>query len=486
MSFESGMTHGRGLFGSETGITHECGLFGIWGRSEAARLVYYGLHSLQHRGQDAAGIVVKNGETLSRYKGAGLLTDVFSENVLSQMKGSAAIGHVLYSIGDPEYHNAIQPLLFHFEKSSLAVCQNGAYVNAKSLRKTLENYGSIFQTKCNSEILAHIIRRSRLVTFAESVKRSLSQVHGGFAILMMTQEGLFAARDSRGLRPLVLGKICDEKHGDSYVISSETCALDTVSAKYLRDIEPGEVVFINNDGISSEYFTSDRELRVCGMEYIYIARPDSNLQGVNVHTSRKNAGRIIAQESPTQADIVIASPDTGISAAIGYAEAMRIPYEIGVIKSRYIGRTFISPTQELREQGVKMKLSAVRSIIDGKSVILVDDSIVRGTTMKHMATLLREAGAREVHVKVASPLFRHQCFYGIGLPASHKLISHKKTEAQIAKSLGMDSISCISEKGLADAIGIPDSGKCRGLCLACLNGDYPTHLQDFAGDNVRE
>jgi amidophosphoribosyltransferase len=448
--------------------------------------VYYGLHSLQHRGQDAAGIVVKNGGLLSRYKGEGLLTEVFSESVLSQMKGSAAIGHVLYSVGDAECRNAVQPLLFHFEKSSLAVCQNGAYVNAKSLREILESYGSIFQTKCNSEILAHIIRRSRLMTFEESVKRSLSQLHGGFAILMMTPDGLFAARDSRGIRPLVLGKISDDKHGDSYVVSSETCALDIVSAKYERDIEPGEILLINDKGIKSEFFTNDRELRICGMEYIYIARPDSNIQGVNVHTSRKNAGRIIAKESPTKADIVIASPDTGISAAIGYAEAMRIPYEIGVIKNRYIGRTFISPTQELRDQGVKMKLSAVRSIVEGKSVVLVDDSIVRGTTMKHMAVLLREAGAREVHVKVASPLFRYRCFYGIGLPASNKLISHKKSAMDIAKKIGMDSIACISEDGLAEAIGIPNQGKCRGLCLACLNGDYPTHLQDFSGDVIPE
>jgi amidophosphoribosyltransferase len=395
--------------------------------------------------------------------------------MLHKMKGNAAIGHVLYSTGDVN-NTFVQPLLFHFERSSLAVCQNGSYVNAQSLRSKLEEYGSIFQTTCNSEILAHIIRRSRLATLSESVKRALSQVYGGFAVLMMTQEGLVAARDSRGIRPMVLGKL-----GDAYVVSSETCALDIVGAEFVRDIEPGEVVIINDEGVKSEIFSSNRELRVCGMEYIYIARPDSNIQGVNVHTSRKNAGRILAKESPTKADVVIASPDTGISAAIGYAEVTGIPYELGVIKNRYIGRTFIAPSQNLREIGVKMKLSAVRSIVDGKSVVLVDDSIVRGTTMRHMAKLLKEAGAREVHTKVASPLFRYPCYYGIGLPSPKHLISHRRDAAKIAKLIGMDSISCISENGLAEAIGINDDGKCKGLCMACLNGDYPTHLQDFAG-----
>jgi amidophosphoribosyltransferase len=400
--------------------------------------------------------------------------------MLTKMKGTSAIGHVLYATDDIK-NIAVQPLLFHFEKSSLAVCQNGSYVNANSLRSKLEEYGSIFQTTGNTEILAHIIKRSRQMTFSERVKRAISQVYGGFAVLMMTQEGLIAARDSRGIRPLVLGKL-----GESYVVSSETCALDIVGAEFIRDIEPGEIVIINNDGIKSEYYTSNRELRVCGMEFIYIARPDSSIQGVNVHTSRKNAGRILAKESPTKADVVIASPDTGISAAIGYAEATGIPYELGVIKNRYIGRTFIAPSQNLREIGVKMKLSAIRSIIEGKSVILIDDSIVRGTTMRHMSKLLKETGAREVHTKVASPLFKYPCYYGIGLPSPKQLISHKRDATKVAKLIGMDSVACISEKGLAEAIGIDDNGKCGGLCMACLNGDYPTHLQDFAGSVVPE
>ncbi|MCL2049356.1 MAG: amidophosphoribosyltransferase [Defluviitaleaceae bacterium] len=456
-------------------ITHECGLFGIWGHNEAARLVYYGLHALQHRGQDAAGIVVKNNTDFSRYKGNGLLTDVFSNETLSRLKGSAAIGHVLYATDDKE-NTTIQPLLFKFSKSNLAVCQNGSYVNAQSLRSKLEEYGSIFQSTCNSEILAHIIRRTPLSTFAERLKRSLSQVHGGFAVLLMTEDGLVAARDSRGIRPLVLGKL-----GDSYVACSETCALDVIGAEFIRDVEPGEIVIINDDGLTSAFYTNDRELRVCGMEYIYIARPDSNIQAVNVHTSRKNAGRILARESPIDADIIIASPDTGISAAIGYSEVTGIPYELGVIKNRYIGRTFIAPSQGLREQGVKMKLSAVRSIVEGKSVVLIDDSIVRGTTMRHMTKLLKDAGTREIHVRVAAPLFKYRCYYGIGLPTESKFISHKKDEKKIAELMGMDSLHCISHAGLAEAIGICAEGQCRGLCLACLNGNYPTHLQDYSG-----
>ena len=465
---------------SETGINHECGLFGIWGHENAAWLSYYGLHSLQHRGQDGAGMIIKNDRVLTRTRGPGLLTEVFSNDMLGDMTGDAAIAHVLYATGGMKRNVAVQPLLFNFGNTSLAICHNGAFINEHSLRNKLEGYGSIFQTTCNSEILAHIIKRSHLATFTESVKRALSQVYGGFAFLLMTQDGMYAARDSRGLRPLVIGKL-----GDSYVIASETCAFDVIGAKYIRDVAPGEVVIIDDNGLRSEFFTSDRDLNICGMEYIYIARPDSNIEGVNVHTSRKNAGRILAKESPTKADVVIASPDTGISAAIGYAEAMGIPYEIGLIKNRYIGRTFIAPSPNLREQGVKMKLSAVRSIVEGKSVVLVDDSIVRGTTMKHSVRLLKETGAREVHMKIASPLYKYPCHYGIDTPSPKELIAHKRCTTEIREIFDADSLAFISEDGLEEAVGIYHKGKCGGLCMACFNGDYPTHLQDFAGEVVQ-
>ena len=461
-------------------IEHACGLFGIWNYSDAARIVYYGLHNLQHRGQDGAGMVVKNGDSLTRTKGTGLLSDVFTNDVFSQMKGDSAIGHVLYATGRTSGSITVQPLLFHFEKSSLAICHNGAFVNAKSLRKRLEDYGSIFQTKCNSEILAHIIRRSPSLTFLDGLKRALSQIYGGFAFLTMTEDGMYAARDSRGLRPLVIGKL-----DGAYVIASETCAFAAVGATYVRDVEPGEVVTINNEGIKSEFFTNDRGLAICGMEYIYIARPDSDIQGINVHTSRKNAGRILARESPIRADVVIGSPDTGISAAIGYAEAMGIPYELGLIRNRYIGRTFITPTQSNREIGVKMKLSAVRSIVEGKSVVLVEDSIVRGTTVQHLVKLLRASGAKEVHMKIASPLYKHPCYYGIDTPSPRELVAHKRNADDITKLIGVNSIAFISERGLAEAIGIPSDAKNRGLCMACFNGDYPTHLQDFNGIEIK-
>jgi len=466
------------------GLQDHCGLFGIWGHDSAPSIAYYGLHNLQHRGQDGAGFVVKNGDVLTRTKGTGLLTDVFSGDMLAKMKGTAAIAHVLYAAGGMTSNTAVQPLLFNFEKSSLAVCHNGAFVNSRGLRSKLEEYGSIFSTTCNSEILAHLVRRSRVNNFADSLKRALAQVHGGFAFLLMTQTGMYAARDRRGLRPLVVGKL-----DDSFIIASETCALDAVGAVYLRDVAPGEVVSITDDGLFSDFFTSDRQLAICGMEYVYIARPDSNIQGVNVHTSRKNAGKILAKESPTPADVVIASPDTGISAAIGYAEAMGIPYEIGLIKNRYIGRTFIAPAQKLREQGVKMKLSAVRSIVEGKSVVVVDDSIVRGTTVRHVVKLLRDTGAREVHMKIAAPLYRYPCYYGIDTPSPKELMAHRRSVAQITKLIGLDSLAFISEEGLASAVGIDADAHCggknSGLCLACFNGDYPTHLQDFAAVEER-
>ncbi|MCL1863878.1 MAG: amidophosphoribosyltransferase [Defluviitaleaceae bacterium] len=455
-------------------IKHECGLFGIWKNKDAALFTYYGLHSLQHRGQDAAGIVVKNGDKLTRTRGTGLLTEVFNRDMFSDMVGDSAIGHVLYATGKMTSNTSVQPLLFHTQRTnlSLAVCHNGAFVNSASLRNKLEDLGSIFHTTCNSEILAHLTKRAGQDGFNQNLKYALAQMYGGFAFLLMTQWGMFAARDPHGIRPLVIGKI-----GESYIIASETCALENVGASYVRDVEPGEMVMVDNNGLASDFFTEERGQRICGMEYIYIARPDSNIEGVNVHTSRKNAGRILAAESPTHADVVIASPDTGISAAIGYAEAMGIPYEIGLIKNRYIGRTFIAPAQNLREQGVKMKLSAVRSIVEGKSVVLVDDSIVRGTTMRHVVELLKDTGAREVHMKIASPLYKYPCYYGIDTPSPKELVAHKRTVEEITELLRVDSLTFISATGLSKAVG-------RGLCLACFNGDYPTHLQDFAGEVV--
>jgi len=456
-------------------LKEKCGVFGIWGHEDAAWLSYYGLHSLQHRGQDGAGIVVKNNGNLARHKGAGLLTEVFTEQTLDGLTGTAALGHVLYASGSKADLAAIQPLLFHFQKHSMALCHNGNIVNAPSLRNRLESYGSIFQSASDSELVAHLIKRANHITFVDSVKRALLQVRGGFAGLLLTQNELIAARDPRGIRPLAIGRL-----GHSYVVASETCAFNAIGADYVRDVAPGEIIVIDDRGLRTEVYAEDSSLAVCSMEYIYFARPDSNIEGVNVHTSRKNAGRILSEESPALADVVVAVPDSGTSAGIGYAEGSGIPYEIGLIKNRYIARTFISPSQNLREQGVKLKLSAVQSIVAGKSVVLVEDSIVRGTTSKRVVKRLRESGAREIHMKVASPMFKYPCFYGIDLPSAKELIGNGHTQEEIAEMIGVDSLSFISEEGMAKAVGIPNAGKCQGLCMGCLNGSYPTELYDFA------
>ena len=449
------------------GLNEACGLFGVWGHKEAANMAYYGLHALQHRGQDGAGMVVKNGDKLIRHRDPGLASDAFPKEILDALVGTAAIGHVRYVMSGIHSQDGYQPRLFHFEKSSLAICHNGSLVNSQELRHDLESDGSIFQTTSDSETLAHLIRKSRHTKLLDKLKAALRQIKGSFTFLMLTQKKIMAARDPNGIRPLVIGKL-----GDNYMVASETCAFDTLGATYIRDVAPGEIVIIDDEGLKSEFFTTDTRLAVCGMEFVYFARPDSNIDGVNVHTSRKNAGRILAEESPTLADVVVPSPDSGISAAIGYAEKSGIPYEIGLIKNRYAVRTFITPSQELREQGVKMKLSAVRAIVEGKSVVLVDDSIVRGTTSRRIVTLLREAGAKEVHMKVASPLLTHACCYGVDLHTTTELIAHKHTAEEICEIIGADSLSYISEEGLVKAVGITCK-KGNGLCMACFNGDYP-------------
>ena len=449
------------------GLNEACGLFGIWGHKDAASVVYYGLHALQHRGQDGVGMVAKNNGVLTRHRGQGLATEVFTKETLDILKGTAAIGHVRYAMEGTHSQDGYQPRLFHFEKSSLAIAHNGALTNSQELRHDLEEDGSIFQTTSDSETLAHLIRKNRSPFLLDKLKAALRQIKGGFAFLLLTQKKMMAARDPMGTRPLVIGKL-----GGLYVVASETCAFDTVGAEFVRDVAPGEIVIIDDDGIRFEIFTQDTRMAVCSMEFVYFARPDSNIEGVNVHSSRKNAGRILAKESPTQADIVVPSPDSGISAAIGYAEASKIPYEIGLIKNRYSVRTFIIPSQKLREQGVKMKLSAVRAIVSGKSVVLVEDSIVRGTTSKRVVTLLKEAGAKEVHMKVASPILRHSCRYGIDLHTTSELIANDKAIEEIRQIIGADSLSYISEAGLAEAVGIPCTASGKGLCMACFNGEY--------------
>jgi amidophosphoribosyltransferase len=451
------------------GLNEECGVFGVWGHPDSAQLTYYGLHSLQHRGQEGTGIVVSNGEKLRVVKGEGLVSEIFTSNVMEELKGSSAIGHVRYATAGGGGYENVQPLLFHSQTGSLALAHNGNLVNANYLKHQLETQGSIFQTSSDTEVLAHLIRRSGFSQIKDQVKNALSMLKGAYAYLILTENELMVALDPHGLRPLSLACL-----GDAYVVASETCAFDVIGAEYIRDIRPGELLIINKDGITSEQFAFNSTKSICTMEYVYFSRPDSNIQGINVHTARKNMGKRLAVEAPIEADVVTGVPDSSISAAIGYAEASGIPYEMGLIKNKYVGRTFIQPTQSLREQGVKMKLSAVRGVVEGKRVVMVDDSIVRGTTSKRIVSLLKEAGATEVHVVISSPPIKNPCFYGIDTSSKEELIASDKSVEEIRQLIGADSLTFLSTEGMVGAI-VKTEGT-NGFCLGCFTGNYPTEI----------
>jgi amidophosphoribosyltransferase len=453
------------------GLNEECGVFGIWGHPDAAQLTYYGLHSLQHRGQEGAGIVVTDGERLRTHKGSGLVNDVFSKGELEGLIGYGAIGHVRYSTAGGNELANVQPLLFRSQTSSLALAHNGNLVNANALKHQLESQGSIFQTTSDTEVLAHLIKRSGYFTLTDKVKNALTMLKGAYAFLIMTESEMMVALDPNGLRPLSLGMI-----GDAYVVASETCAFDVVGATYVRDVQPGELLIINEDGLKVDTFSTSVQRSMCSMEYIYFSRPDSNIEGINVHAARKSLGKKMYEEAPVEADVVTGVPDSSISAAIGYAEASGIPYEIGLIKNRYVGRTFIQPSQELRELGVKMKLSPVRAIVEGKRVVMVDDSIVRGTTSRRIVKMLRAAGATEVHVRITAPPIAHPCYYGIDTSEREELIASKHSVDEICEIIGADSLAFISVEGLMEGIGRSDEEPNCGQCLACFTGRYPTEI----------
>lgn len=454
------------------GLNEECGVFGIWGHKDAAQITYYGLHSLQHRGQEGAGIVVTDGEKLTGFKGEGLVTEVFSNGV-DNLKGTGAIGHVRYATAGGGGYENVQPFLFRSEQGGLALAHNGNLVNASGLKHQLENQGSIFQTTSDTEVLAHLIKRSGYLELKDKVKNALTMIKGAYAFLIMTETELMIALDPNGLRPLSIGRL-----GDAYVVASETCAFDAVGAQLERDVEPGELIIINGEGLKSERFSKTINRAICTMEYVYFSRPDSNVEGINVHTARKNLGKRLAIEAPVEADVVTGVPDSSISAAIGYAEASGIPYELGLIKNRYVGRTFIQPSQSLREQGVKMKLSPVRGVVEGKRVVMVDDSIVRGTTSKRIVKMLREAGATEVHVRISSPPIANPCYYGIDTSTHEELIASSHTVEEIRSIIGADSLAFLSTEGMLDAIGRKYEGEFRGQCMACFTGKYPTDIYE--------
>jgi amidophosphoribosyltransferase len=457
------------------GLNEECGIFGVWGHEDASQLTYYGLHSLQHRGQEGTGIVSTDGKKLKGIKGEGLVSEIFTQEAIKDLSGKAAIGHVRYATAGGGGYENVQPLLFHFQSGSMALAHNGNLVNATALKSQLEAQGSIFQTSSDTEVLAHLIRRGGFAAFKERVKNALTMIKGAYAFLILTETELMVALDPNGMRPLSLGKL-----GDAYVVASETCAFDVVGAEFVRDILPGELLIIDDNGFRSEMFSVASNIAMCTMEYVYFSRPDSNINGINVHTARKNLGKRLAIEAPIEADVVTGVPDSSISAAIGYAEATGIPYELGLIKNRYVGRTFIQPSQSLREQGVKMKLSAVRGVVEGKRVIMVDDSIVRGTTSKRIVTMLREAGATEVHVLISSPPIKNPCFYGIDTSTKEELIASKYSVEELRELIGADSLIFLSTEGMIDAIGRTDDGENRGHCLACFTGKYPTEIYPSA------
>jgi len=470
--YNEGMNAGESIFDK---LGEECGVFGVWGHGDAASLCYYGLHALQHRGQESAGICTNDNGTFHYYRGMGLVKEVFNNNNLKDLKGSNAIAHVRYSTaGESKLVNA-QPLVFKYRGGDLAIATNGNIVNAKELRQQLESQGSIFQTSSDTEVLAHLIARSEHSDIVTAVKHALQQLVGAYAFLIQTQDTLIAALDPNALRPFAMGKL-----GDAYLFASETCAFDTVGASYERDVHAGEmIIFQQGQEMRIESYTEAKSKAVCAMEYVYFARPDSDIDTVNIHAARKRMGKQLAIEAFTDADVITGVPDSSISAAIGYAEQTGIPYELGLIKNRYTGRTFIEPSQELREQGVKMKLSAVRKVVEGKRVVMIDDSIVRGTTSLRIVNLLREAGATEVHVRISSPPFMNPCFYGIDTPTRKDLIAATHTIEEIRKAINADSLYFLTKQGMLDGIGLGASGEPNGgCCTACFDNHYPTPVDD--------
>ncbi|MCR8644542.1 amidophosphoribosyltransferase [Paenibacillus sp. N1-5-1-14] len=454
-------------------LGEECGVFGVFGHEDAASLCYYGLHALQHRGQESAGICTADANNFHYHRGMGLVKEVFNNTNLPSLIGTSAISHVRYSTaGESKLANA-QPLVFKYREGDLAIATNGNLVNAKQIRRKLEKMGSIFQTSSDTEVVAHLIARSEHDEIEDAVKDALSQVVGAYAFLILTKDKLIAALDPHGLRPFVIGRL-----GDAYLFASETCAFEAVGGHYVRDVLPGELLVLDRNGLHEDRFADRQKRAICSMEYIYFARPDSDMNEINVHTARKRMGKQLAREAFVDADIITGVPDSSTSAAIGYAEQTGIPYELGLIKNRYTGRTFIEPSQELREQGVKMKLSAVRGVVEGKRVVMIDDSIVRGTTSLRIVNLLREAGATEVHVRISSPPFKNPCFYGIDTPSRKELIASSHSIEEMRKKINADSLYFLSKDGLLDSIGRTADEFKHGYCTACFDNEYPTEVDD--------
>ena len=457
----------------------ECGVYGIYGTPDAARHAALGLHALQHRGQEASGIVAYDGKQFRAHRGLGHVADNFSkESVMERLAGYAAIGHNRYSTSGETLIRNVQPLFADFAFGGLALAHNGNLTNAVALRTELQKCGCLFQSTTDTEVIIHLIATSRAPTVIGRVVDALRQIEGAYSIVALTDEGVIGVRDPLGVRPMVLGQL-----GDAPILTSESCALDIVGAERVRDIEPGELVLLGPNGVTSHRPFAQTGRRFCVFEYIYFSRPDSTVEGVDVYEARRRIGAELARECPVPADVVVPVPDSGVPAALGYAEASGVRFELGIIRNHYVGRTFIEPTDQIRHLGVKLKHNANRGQLAGKRVVLVDDSIVRGTTSTKIVEMVRAAGATEVHMRIASPPTTHSCFYGVDTPARSKLLAAQHTVQEMADYIGVDSLGFLSTEGLYRAMESMGEGEgSRGFCDACFTGDYPIPLVDHEGD----
>jgi amidophosphoribosyltransferase len=450
----------------------ECGVVAVYGHPEASNLAYLGLYSLQHRGQESAGIVSSDGRHVHSYKAMGHVAEIFTPTVLAGLPGDVAIGHTRYSTaGDTVLANA-QPFLVDCNKGKIAVAHNGNITNAAELRRDLERDGSIFQASSDTEVVLHLIARSRERTLAGALREALLQLEGAFSLVMLARNRVIVARDPHGFRPLAFGEMDLPGHRVCYVFASETCAFDLISAVYLNDVEPGEMVVVGPEGMARERYAPPRAPAHCVFEHVYFSRPDSIVFGRAVQESRENLGRLLARECPADADVVVPVPDSGVAAAIGYSAESGIPFRHGLIRNHYVGRTFIEPSQAIRDFGVKLKLNPVRHLLEGKSVVLVDDSIVRGTTSRKIVRMVRNAGAREVHLRVSCPPTISPCFYGVDTPSESELIASNNTVEEIRRFVEADSLGYLSIAALREAMADHDGH----YCYACYTGNYPTEL----------
>ena len=451
-----------------------CGVFGIHGHDEAANIAYLGMHALQHRGQESAGLVAVTDGKLRRHVAMGLVSDSFDRDTLAKLPGATAIGHIRYSTaGSSELRNA-QPFVFEYAGGSLAIAHNGNLVNADELRAELEAQGSIFQTSSDTEVIVHLMAKAREPDVLGKLVAALRRVRGAYSLVLLTNdEKMIGVRDPNGFRPLVIGRL-----KDAFVLSSETCSFDLIEAEFIREVEPGEIVVVGKDGMTSHRLADTAPRAFCVFEHVYFARPDSLLNGKSIYRAREKMGRRLAQEAPCQADVVVPVPDSGVPAAIGYAKEVGLPFEMGLIRSHYVGRTFIEPQDSIRHFGVRLKLSPVRAVVDGKRVVVVDDSLVRGTTSRKIVKMLRGAGAREVHLRISAPPTTHPCFYGINTPTRSELVAASHTIDEIARYVTCDSLAYLSHDGMMGAVRNSASGSASGAgyCSACFTGSYPVPL----------